>query len=388
MALNDITFIQGQGGLGRPLAGEDHISGMVFYLSNANLPSGFGTSDRIKQVFSLQGAETLGISEGSATNGVLWYHISQFFRIQPDGVLWIGIFDNTSVDLSTVEDVQTAADGKIRQIGVYDRTTFASAAVTTLQVSATNLETIHKPLSIIYAADTQGGSLGTLADLSALTAKNVSVTIGEDGAGTGAALAVTETVSVTDMGAILGAISLSKVSDSIEHVGKFDFSDGTEFDVAGFATGDLVKDQASSLLSTLKDKGYMFMIKHVGSAGTHHENSATSIALTNDFAKIENNRTADKAKRQVRTFMLPNLGSPITVNTDGTLTEGTIARFKNDADRGMEQMLIDEEISAFAVVIDPSQNILATSKLVLTLKIIPVGIARQIEINIGFVVSI
>jgi hypothetical protein len=63
MALNDVTFIQGQGGLGRPLAGEDHISGMVFYLSNANLPSGFTVSTRIKQVFSVQEAEGLGITQ-------------------------------------------------------------------------------------------------------------------------------------------------------------------------------------------------------------------------------------------------------------------------------------------------------------------------------------
>ncbi len=388
MALNDVTFIQGQGGLGRPLAGEDHISGMVFYLSNANLPSGFTTSARIKQVFSVQEAEGLGITQGSATNGVLWYHINQYFRIQPDGVLWIGIFDNTSIDLSKIEDVQNFADGKIREIGVFDRSAFATAAVTALQTSATALESDHKPLSVIYAADHQGDALGSLPDLRTLNSKNVSVTVGEDGAGTGAALALTESVSISDMGAVLGAVSLAKVSESIEWIDKFPFSDGTEFDVPGFSTGDLVKDQATSLLSTIKDKGYMYMRKHVGLSNTYHENSATSIATTSDFATVENNRTIDKAKRQVRTFMLPNLGSPITVNADGTLTEATIAKFKNDSARALEQMLIDEELSAYQVIINPAQDVLGTSKIVITLELVPVGVARQIEINIGFVVSI
>jgi len=40
MANNDITFVKKQGGLGRPLAGEDHISGLLFY-SDATLPTGF-----------------------------------------------------------------------------------------------------------------------------------------------------------------------------------------------------------------------------------------------------------------------------------------------------------------------------------------------------------
>ena len=80
MALNDIKFIKGQGGLGRPLAGEDHISGYVQYYTDGNLPSGFSPTDRIKQVFSLQEAEQLGFAAGSATTGISHYHISEYFR--------------------------------------------------------------------------------------------------------------------------------------------------------------------------------------------------------------------------------------------------------------------------------------------------------------------
>lgn len=61
MALNTISFIRGTAGLGRPLQGKDYISSMLFY-SNT-LPSGFGASDRIKKIFSLADAETLGITD-------------------------------------------------------------------------------------------------------------------------------------------------------------------------------------------------------------------------------------------------------------------------------------------------------------------------------------
>jgi hypothetical protein len=389
MALNDVTFIKGKGGLGRPLAGEDHISGLVFYLADGNLPTGFSVSDRIKQVFSIADAETLGITKGSATNGVLWYHINEYFRIQPQGQLYIGIFDNAAIDYSVIEEVQNFADGKIRQIGVFDRTAFTTGTIGTLQTSCDTLEADHKPLSVIYGSDISGtADLSTLPDLTTLNAKNVSVTIGQDGANEGAALAVTEAVSITDLGAVLGAVSLSKVNESIEWIEKFNLTDGNEFNVPAFGNGDLVKSKASSFLVALKNKGYMFLKKHVGLAGSYEENGATSIAVTSDYAKIENNRTIDKATRSVRTFMLPNVASPVLVTAEGTLTESTVAKFKNDAARGLEQMERDEEISAFNVIIDPTQDILATSKLIITIQIVPVGVARQIEINIGFTVSV
>ena len=130
------------------------------------------------------------------------------------------------------------------------------------------------------------------------------------------------------------------------------------------------------------------MLKHTGLAGTYNEGAPTSIAVTSDFATIFNNRTTDKAVRGVRTFMLPNISSPLLVNADGSLTEDTAAKFKNDAARALEQMERDEEISAFVVLIDPTQNVLSTSKVVVTIKIVPVGVADQIEINIGFTVAL
>src|SRR5687768_9811071 len=59
MALNKVTINKGSGGLGRPLAGEDHISGLIFYTTA--LPSGFSNAARIKNVFSTTEAEALGI---------------------------------------------------------------------------------------------------------------------------------------------------------------------------------------------------------------------------------------------------------------------------------------------------------------------------------------
>ena len=48
----------------------------------------------------------------------------------------------------------------------------------------------------------------------------------------------------------------------------------------------------------------------------------------------------------------------------------------------------DEEISAFSVIIDPAQDVIATSKLEITVKIVPIGTADEIEVTIGFATSV
>lgn len=61
--LNDVTFSLGQGGLGRQAAGTDFYSGMIFWVANGSLPSGFSTADRIKIIRQIEDAEALGISK-------------------------------------------------------------------------------------------------------------------------------------------------------------------------------------------------------------------------------------------------------------------------------------------------------------------------------------
>jgi len=57
--MGDVVFIESNGGLGRSLPGQDYISGLVSY--TGTLPSGFSSTDRIKQIFSVSQAESLGI---------------------------------------------------------------------------------------------------------------------------------------------------------------------------------------------------------------------------------------------------------------------------------------------------------------------------------------
>jgi len=103
---------------------------------------------------------------------------------------------------------------------------------------------------------------------------------------------------------------------------------------------------------------------------------------------MENNRTIDKASRELRTNLLPLLNSKLFVNSDGTLNFETISSFQIAGDRALQNMLNAGEISAFAISIDQNQNVLATSKIVVVATIIPVGVAKNIEVPLSFAVKL
>lgn len=397
MSLNDIVFNRGRGGLGRALPGKDHISGIVVEMTTAQQPAALVTAGAYNVLYSVQDATDLGIIYATGGDNLpvdaLRYAIETAYQANPKAVIHLQIADTTltKTAVGALITMQNNAAGEVRQAVVLTPgTDFAVGALASLQASCDTLEAEHKPLSIIYACNFVGVSTPGATDLRALDNKNISVAFGQDGNGKGNALAVTYSKSFVNAGTILGVLSAAKVNENIAWVGRFNVNKNNtnEFDVVKLADGRLFSSLSQSEKDTYNTNGYIFLIKHIGLAGTYFNDSHTAISAADDFAFIENNRTVDKAVRETRTFLLPRLNSPLYVNADGTLTEETIASFKNDAERSLENMQVNGEISAFSVSIDPAQDVLSTSKITLAITIVPVGVARNIVVNIGLAVRI
>jgi hypothetical protein len=62
---------------------------------------------------------------------------------------------------------------------------------------------------------------------------------------------------------------------------------------------------SDSAIQAIADKGYIFIKKHVGTAGTYFNDAPTAKPETSDYAFVENNRTIDKSIRVCRKFLLP-----------------------------------------------------------------------------------
>ena len=514
MALNGITINKGQGGLGRPLEGTDYISSLLFY-STGSLPTGFDSSNRTKIVYSVEQAESLGITnthlgetaavakiviggtpaigdslkvtytgilgldtvlatyallsgeetspttaatafaakinantinsgfsatastgtllittkggEGvfpnagapyvatvtgasmtatvtqptgtgstvlgvASTTDVKHYHISEFFRLQPKGKLYVSI--QATADVGTfakVTEVQNFAQGEIKQMGVYyTSTAFATSACNALQSVCTALAGNSKPISsIILAAEISAtADVTTIStNLHGLSCPNVSVTIAQDGANVGHKLFHATGKSITNLGEMLGAVALSKVSESIAWFGKFQVA-SAELDTLAFANGQSYLSLSDAAITNLDSYGFCFLRKVIDLNGSFHNRPYTSVSLTNDYAFIYSNRTIDKAIKNLRQTILPSVASPIKVNADGTLSVDVINFFKSLGQQALDTMLRNAELSNYQIIIDPSQDVLSTNTLELTAELQPLGVADFITINVGFTLAL
>lgn len=350
-------------------------------------------------VITVTGTITTGslvqFTGGVASKLIQWYYyISEFFRIQPKGKLWVGFFAVPSTyTFSEVQDMQTNSIGEIRQIGVFKDAVWASADLTSLNTIAATCKSLYMPLQCLYAGNLQATTdITTIVDISSLTANNVMNVIGQDGAGFGNFLYLMNGTagkkSITCLGAQLGAVSLRKVSESIAWVAQTNISNGTECETPAFSNGQLVSALSANALEGLNTKRHVFLKKFTGFSGTYFNDSHMAIAQSSDYAYMENNRVICKAERNLYLAFTPYLNSPIQFNANGTISDTTIAQLESVGSVSLDQMVRDGELSDKQVKINPLQNVLSTSTIIIAVVLVINGVARTIQIPIGFKPSI
>lgn len=496
---NSVIINKGPGGLGRPLPGEDFISGYLHYTTA--LPSGFGTSStsaRVKEIFSISDAESLGITNthigevtatssftisatGSAGNtigvfvgstnlatytvqstdttigsisynlasainsgssgfkstgattssgvqvivapvgtglgansysivttttggvaatysvtfsggvasqiDIIHYHISEYFRAQPKGDLYVGIYPNSS-DFAEITTMQNYSLGKIRQIGIYKQATFATSQTALIQTQLDLCYDNYKPLEGIYQPDFSTiTDLTTLPDLHTLTSENVSVCLGQDGANIGNQLYFATGKSIGCVGIMLGAVSSAPVNESIAWIAKYNMA-SDELDTLAFANGTLYTNLSDGAIINLDGKGYVFLEKQIGINGSYFDNPYTCISLSSDYSFVYLNRTINKASRNLRSFLLPTMASTLRLNPDGTLSEDVVGYYESLCARSLDVMVSAGELSSYGVIINPVQNVLATQELRITVELLPTGTANNIVVDLGFTTAI
>lgn len=334
-------------------------------------------------------------SGGTASKLAFWhYQISEFFRIQPNGTLWIGFYAIPgSYTFSEIGSMQAATNGVIRQFMVYSANgtsvTNINADLDAIQAVGESMSLLDQPAQVIYGSNMISiTDLTTLSNLGLRNDPYVSCIIGQDGASLGAQLCLNLGQSIPCIGACLGTVALAPVENCIANVGLYNLVTGSELAVPAFANKVLVSSLPNSELVALDSYQYIFIINKSGQAGTYFNDSYTAVSLTNNFCYIERERVIQKAQRIIYTSYLPLENSDLYLNPDGTLTSTTIRIFKDALSPSLNQMVANGEISAFNILIDPRQNVQATSSINVTVQIIGVGIARNIVVNLGYVMSL
>ena len=220
-------------------------------------------------------------------------------------------------------------------------------------------------------------SAGDAPDLKALTYNRVGVFIGD---------VVTSSINAA-VGTLAGRIAASPVQRNIGRVASGALAPAQMF------IGASTVDQAMSVVDTLYSKGYICPRIYVGLSGYYLVDDPLAVAGTDDYAHLTARRTVDKAARIAYLTMLQFLLDEIEVNTDGTMQTPVLKSWQAAVEDAINaQMSAAGELSVVdgsgcKFFIDPSQNVLSTSKVEGVLKVRPYGYAREIVVNIGFLTN-
>lgn len=405
MSAPDVRIVKQQG-LGRRSPNTDFISGLIC--------GGVATDDialgDIVELKSPLDAEGYGINAAYDTsNAILVYHrIKRFFKRNPSGTLYLmmvaqttSMTDMCDITKSNLKKMLDDKNGIIKQAMValnpednYQGTFVGGidadvlTAVVKAQALADEQWDLHRPIHVFIEGYHFNGTPTNAPDLRALDAENVSVVIAADPAMSLLGDARTYYAAVEDA---LGFVSLAKVNENIGWVGKFnlqDLSDNT-FVTAGLSSGLPLTSYNNTDIDTLHDKGYIFPRYHSNKSGVFFASAPTCTAISNDEAYVENSRTLAKGARVIREGIIDDLNAPLSLNEDGTIRADVIGAMEAKAEARLSQMQKDGEISAFDVVIDPTQKPLENNEeITMVYKLVPVGVNRAISGKISLVANL
>ena len=398
MALPDILISKTTGGLGRQQPTNDGISALI---TQGVAISGKLVLGTVYELRSIQAAEAIGITSTATNFAKTYRHIAEYFRLSPGAVLLFMAVART-VPMADICDRTLAggaktllanANGRVKQLAVCLNPASGYTPVTTGGLDADVLTAIakaqalaaeefaqHRPVAVLLAGHSLATDLSTAPDLRALSSEYVAVVAGTDHLTLPGEPAI---------GTALGAVSAAGVNESIAWVQKFNLTGDGRFVSGGLSNGKALTELLPGDLGVLADKGFVVVRQHAGLDGVYFSDTPTCTLISSDYAYVENVRTTNKAARVVRTALLPALNGPLPVNADGTLQAQAIGELQGKAVAALNAALAQPgEVSALAVFIDPAQDVISTSQFNVQVRIVPVGVGRQIIVSLGLTAKI
>ena len=385
-----LTIVRQNGNVPKSQNGQDHVSGFVAYLLEADIPAAFKT-EPVQAVSTIDKAEELGITADATAWSVkmLHYQLEEVFRINPSITLYMGLFSKPeSMTFQEMKKVQNYAEGAIRQMAIWNGDTAPTADnIVKLEAVADSLDTENAPFSTLYAPLVS--NYKNLPNNLATNNPRVSVVIAQAGSGTGAELYKSKDnktkATVSAIGVALGTLSKAAVHQCIAWVKNFP----SGISMPALGDGTLVRTIDKGELEKLDTNRYLFLNNVVGVAGSYWNDSHTMDSPTSDYAAIESVRTMDKAVRGIRTYLTPELGGNVYIDPNtGKLQSYTVSHLETTANIPLEEMEKAGELSGYKAEIDAEQDVLSTSTIEVTIKNVPVGVVRKFKVKIGFVKSL
>lgn len=400
MGLADVNITLTDGGLGKQAAGRDYVSALFSAQPLADDGNPFPSG--IRRYRSLAQAEAEGFDTiyASEQNNMLHYHISEYFRLKPNGELWVWINETdtamTPAEIATaLLQMQREANGDIRQFALHAAATPATfaALLAGLQPAFSIMEGEKNPAVCLIEVKNIWNGTAFAAMPDRLDAyKYFTPIVSYDGSDGGLGgyydrNASTSGVAGGDIGTALGTLSAATVSTNIGHVGSFQLSDGVRFVRPGFTGAKNLSEVSRATLDDLDDAGLVFAVSRPNVPGAYWNFDHTYATETSDYNRLALVRVAQKALREVYAALVKDVNAKVsTERGTGKLSPGYIAHLKATATIALKAMddSGDIEDEGYGMLIDPDQNVQGTNRIDMAIKIIPYGTSKEINVMLGF----
>ncbi len=389
MGTVNLTLANGQ--LGSTLQTDDGVAGMV--LTGASVGSTYTVETPIL-IKSLDGLAEYDIT--LSNNAFAYKQVADFYtEAGPGASLYLML---TRAEMSCVDIVEPHntdgvrklldyARGRIKLLGVMTNDT-AYALATTLTIDTTN--TINadvydaaqkmdvlareyfdaqQPFRAVIGGTSYHGSAATLVNLTGGTTNNrTAILVGD-----------TESGDKACIGLLLGRLAVIPVMRKVSRVRTGALSNRAAY--LGSATLESVHND----IPEIAGKGYITFITYPNVSGYFFSGDDTCSAFTDDYHFLARGRVIDKVHTLAYSIFVQEVDDEVPVNADGTLDAGFCKWLSQQIENQVNNtMTVNREISSVSCIIDPAQNILSTNQLNVILRIVPVGYATNIEINLGF----
>lgn len=387
MALPKVSIILQNGGLGRVAQTSDGVAGLIL---TGSAVVGKLDLNKVYLLSSPRDLTTLGITEDN--NPLAYKEVTQFYAKAGDGAeLYLLIMAAATTltqmcavaDGSPIRKLIDYAKGRIRLVGInrlpaegYEANTAdtgidadAVTAGEALQAVAKSYAEKVAPFRALLPAIMWDGATDKLFKPREATYNRVGYVMASD--------ATIGSHHSAAIGQALGLAASIPVHYSIGRV------KNGQAAATGNLTDGKSPEESESKLNLLHDAGYIIYRYYVGRNGYYFNDDTMAAPLTDDYSNLNLGRVIDKAIILAYGAYIDEILDSIEVDANGYLPQTVCVYFERLIENAVAATMSDE-ISDFRAYIDPKQNILSTSMLTISCKIVPKGVLRDIIVNLGF----
>lgn len=375
-------------GLGARSASSQNITGIVFggVVPDTGTYTALGTTVELIQA---KDADALGLTAAydAAKKVLVRHHIDEYFRLNPNGNLFIMIVAQT-VTLAQmctlanpyVKKLINDSGKKVKDVGVVRNPATGYTSTLTNGLDADVLTAV--PLAQLLVEDfiTQNvyldhvwiegrelnGAYSAIKDLRTMDSANVRVVVSQD-----SVIAALDPLyaKYASIGTALGMNGIRRVMEDLgsinvldnpdKSVDKYTLNNGVVWEAPAVSSGALTSSLTPAEIKLLQDKGYIFADVYPSYEGVFFNKGNACTAIDSDFAYGTRMRVWNKAARLAVKKFIPKYNS-IVATENNKITPITISDWERDINNsrnGIGTMVRDGECKSSNVFIDPNLEV-------------------------------